>query len=109
MVVVISPAQAKRLLTLVLHASGRVPAHPVVALGGEEQIAGPVAAEVSGRGVEQLRREGIAGLVGLAIAATRAEGLAMLGGGRDLLSAVVGLLKRWPAVTPAGTGHLSPT
>jgi hypothetical protein len=49
MMVVIGPAEAGAILSLILDNSCPITFLPEIALGGEEQIAGPVGADVVGR------------------------------------------------------------
>src|SRR6478735_6223696 len=51
--VVIGPAEAGAVLPLVLDGAGPVSLLPVIALGGEEQVAGPVGPDVIGGGGEK--------------------------------------------------------
>ena len=51
--IVIGPAKAQSLLPFVLHVGGAVAALPILALGGEEQVACPGGAQIVGRGGEQ--------------------------------------------------------
>ena len=51
--IVIRPTEARAVLPFVLHAAGAVAALPILAFGGEEQIARPIGAELVGRRCEQ--------------------------------------------------------
>ena len=71
----VGPAQAQRVLSSLLHASGSVSALPVVSLRLEEQVASPVHAEFFDRRVDQrvCVRETLKIIRELALAAAEVE------------------------------------
>ena len=77
-VVVVRPSQSQLLLPAKLHPCGMIPAHPMLALGREEQVASPVAPDIHDRGVHDAI--GLAEPVGIVVkvAFTPAQILAML-------------------------------
>src|SRR6476659_7027438 len=78
--IMVGPAEAGAVLPLVLDRAGPVSFLPVIALGGEEQVAGPVGAEVIGRGGEQIGGMAKAFAHRREMALTAQKFIAMVGG-----------------------------